>query len=227
MLAIAKQASDDEPDMRHEPFFAELHSWRDGMGVQSFHVLARITIQKFGYLFLVLAFPGAVSVGAAPRPIIATVIQNFPPPVLQVPHHKSLPVAWKAHTAQEDEGQLLGVGMQPAQLLVTRGTFGPCPAQQWEVLQGCIHSLPSGCCITSAPTSGRPRVDMVCTSPSKLCIQKGACLSSSIPHLAHPELSPLDKVAEARARIEELEADKHMSSDMVTKEALRATEQDG
>ncbi|KAF5828727.1 P-loop containing nucleoside triphosphate hydrolase protein [Dunaliella salina] len=35
------------------------------------------------------------------------------------------------------------------------------------------------------------------------------------------------KVAEARARIEELEADKHMSSDMVTKEALRATEQDG
>jgi len=34
-------------------------------------------------------------------------------------------------------------------------------------------------------------------------------------------------VSEARARIEELEADKHMSSETVTKEALRATEQDG
>jgi ATP-dependent protease HslVU (ClpYQ) ATPase subunit len=34
-------------------------------------------------------------------------------------------------------------------------------------------------------------------------------------------------VSEARARIEELESDKMLSSDLVVKEAVRAAEQDG
>lgn len=53
------------------------------------------------------------------------------------------------------------------------------------------------------------------------------CMNASTPAQHAMPLKSQCQVSEARAKIEDIEADKHMSSDMVTKEALRSAEQDG
>lgn len=69
---------------------------------------------------------------------------------------------------------------------------------------------------------------MGCTNRAGCVLPEGAfCLSWLAVCTSACILWRLLQVSEARARIEELEADKHLSSDAVTKEALRATEQDG